>query len=227
MLAARLPYLTVPILASALFPPAQVGYFAMAAMISGPCFAVSASVSNSLLANCADRPERLQAQARRAVRLIGALLIAPVVITCLLASKVLGLFGADYAHYSTLLVLLLVCTLPDALINVAVAILRVQRRLVAVAAVTVAGAAMTIGGAWLLMPRLGIIGAGWSALASQAVVATTLAVMWHYRSLVSARTARTAGDSPACVAGGPPPVVAFAPPADDSPPENTDRGGRS
>ena len=103
------------------------------------------------------------------MRLIGALLIAPVVITCLLASKVLGLFGADYAHYSTLLVLLLVATLPDALTNLAVAILRVQRRLVAVAAITVTGAAITIGGAlllWLLMPHLGITGAGWSALAS-------------------------------------------------------------
>ena len=77
-------------------------------------------------------------------------------------------------------------TIPDALINVAVAILRVQRRLVAVAAVTVTGAAITIGGAlllWLLMPHLGITGAGWAALASAVILATTLAVMWHYRSL--------------------------------------------
>jgi O-antigen/teichoic acid export membrane protein len=229
MLAARLPGLMLPILASALFPPAQVGYAAMALMISMAFFAVSASVSNSLLANCADRPERLRAQTRRAVRLIGALLLAPVVITCLLASKVLGLFGADYADHSTLLVLLLMATLPDALISVAVATLRVQRRLVAVASVTVTGAAITIGGAlllWLLMPHLGITGAGWAALASAVIVATTLAVVWQYRSLVSARTARTASDSPACVAGGPPPVAAFTPPY-VLPPENRDRSERS
>jgi hypothetical protein len=244
MLAGRLPALALPILASAVFPPAQVGYAVIALMISGAFFAVSASVSNSLLANCADRPERLRAQAGRAVWLIGALLITTVVITCLLASKVLGLFGADYANYSTLLVLLLVATFPDAVINVSVAILRVQRRLVAVAAVTVTAGAMTIGGAlllWLLIPRLGITGAGWAALTSSVIVATALAVMWHYRSLASARTASTAGDSAACVAGGPPPVVAFAPPADvsllspvvafappadESPPENTDRSGR-
>ena len=126
----------VPILASALFPPAQVGYLAITAMISSAFFAVAAAVSNALLADCADSPERLRAQARRALRLIGALLVAPVVITCLLASKVLGVFGADYAHYSTLLILLLLSTFPDALINVAVAMLRVKRRLVAVAAVT-------------------------------------------------------------------------------------------
>jgi O-antigen/teichoic acid export membrane protein len=243
MLAGRLPVLLLPILASALFPPAQVGYATIALMVSGPFFAVSASVSSSLLANCADRPERLRAQALRAVRLIGVLLIAPVAVTCLLAPKVLGMFGADYANYATLLVLLLVATIPDALINMAVAILRVQRRLVAVAGVTVTEAALRIGGAlllWLLMPHLGITAAGWAALASPVIVATTLAVMWHYRSRVSARTAGTAGDSPACVAGEPPlviappadlsllsPVVAFAPPADESPPENTDRSGRS
>jgi O-antigen/teichoic acid export membrane protein len=156
---------------------------------------------------------------------------------------VLGLFGADYAHHSTLLVLLLMATLPDAVVNVAVAILRVQRRLVSVAAVTVTGAVITIGGTlliWLLMPDLGITGAGWAALASAVIVATTLAVKWHYQSLVSARTAGTAGDSPARVAGGLPPavaslsdvsllspVVAYAPPADESPTKNTDRSGRS
>ena len=73
----------------------------------------------------------------------------------------LGLFGADYAAYSPLLVLLLLATIPDAMINIVVAILRVQRRLVAVAAVTVTGVISAIGGSWLLMPHLGINGAGW------------------------------------------------------------------
>jgi Na+-driven multidrug efflux pump len=165
------------------------------------------------------------------------LLIAPVVVTCLLSSEVLGLFGADYAHHRALLVLLLLSTLPDAAINLAVAILRVKRRQAAAAAVTVTAAAMTLGGAWLLMPRLGITGAGWAALASLVIVATALPAIGHRRSVMSARTT---GDSPACVAGEPPvviappadvsllsPVVAFAPPADESPPENTDRSGRS
>jgi O-antigen/teichoic acid export membrane protein len=227
MLAARLPTVALPILASAFFPLAQVGYAAIALMISGAFFAVSASVSNSLLANCADHPERLLAQAGRAVRLIGALLLAPVVVTCLLASKVLGLFGADYANHSTLLVLLLMSTLPDAVVNMLVAILRVQRRLVAVAAVTVTRAAIIVGGAllvWLLMPRLGITGAGWSALASEVIVAATLAVMWCYRSLVSARAVAFAPPTDVSLLS---PVVAFAPPADDPPSESTDPGGRS
>jgi O-antigen/teichoic acid export membrane protein len=245
MVAGRLPVLVLPILASALFPPAQVGYATIAMLISGAFSAVSALVSNALLAHCADRPEHLRTEAGRAVRLIGALLLPPVVIICLLASKVLGLFGADYAHYSTLLVLLLVATLPNTLTDLALASLRVQRRLVAVAVIAVTGSAITIGGAfllWMLMPQWGITGAGVSALASAVIIATTLVVILFYRYRVGARTAGTAGDSNACVADAPrrvivvadsaddsrlSPVVAFAPPADESLPENTDRGGRS
>ena len=167
----------------------------MAAMISSAFFAVAASVSTSLLAQCADDPARLRTQARRALRIIGALLIAPVVITCLLAPQVLGLFGAGYVPYDVLLVLLLLTTIPDALINLAVAILRVQRRLVAVAAVNTTGATITIGGSWLLMPHLGINGAGWAALATPVILAAMLAVMWLYRSIV-ARTARTVAIPP-------------------------------
>jgi O-antigen/teichoic acid export membrane protein len=244
MVAGRLPVLLLPILASALFPPAQVGYATIAMLISGAFSAVSALVSNALLAHCADRPEHLRTEAGRAVRLIAALLIVPVVITCLLAPKVLGLFGADYAHYSTLLVLLLVATFPNTLTDLALASLRVQRRLVAVAAITVTGSAITTGGAWLLwllMPQWGITGAGVSSLASAVIIATTVAVMLLYRNRASARTAGTAGDSPACVADGPRrvialakpaddshllPAVALAPPADELPPENTDRNGR-
>jgi O-antigen/teichoic acid export membrane protein len=201
-LAIRSPTFVVPILASAIFPPAEVGYMAMSALIGSAFFAVAAAVSNALLAHCADSPERLRAEVRRALRLIGALLVGPVVITCLLAPNVLGFFGADYARYSSLLVLLLLCTFPDALSNVAVAVLRVQRRLVAVTAVTVTGAAITIGGSWLLMPRLGILGAGWSALASQMIVAITLAVLVQ-RSRVRARVVCSADESFASITDGP------------------------
>jgi O-antigen/teichoic acid export membrane protein len=243
MVAGQMPVLALPILASALFPPAQVGYATIALMISAAFFAVSAMVSNALLAHCADRPEDLRAETGRAVRLIGALLLPPVVITCLMARKVLSLFGADYANYSTLLVLLLLATFPNTLTDLALASLRVQRRLVAVAAITVTGSSMTTGGAfllWMLMPQWGITGAGVSALASSLIVATTLAVIWHYRYRVTARTASIAGDSAVYVTDEPrsviafpadelllAPVVAFAPLTDEPPAESADQGGRS
>lgn len=244
MVAGRLPVLVLPILAAALFPPAQVGYAFIALLISGAFAAVSALVSNALLAHCADRPEHLRTEAGRAVRLIGALLVVPVVITCLLAPKVLGVFGADYARYSTLLVLLLLATLPNTLVDLALASLRVQHRLVAVAAITVTGSVMVTGGSfllWLLVPQWGITGAGVATLATSLILALTLAVIWLYQHRVSAPTAGSADDSPARVADEPSsmivadpadelllsPVVAFAPPVDESVPENTDCSRRS
>jgi len=216
MLAARMPGLTLPILASALFPAAQVGYMTMTLMLSAAFFAVSASVSNSLLAHCADSPERLREEARRAARLIGVLLVIPVVVTCILADKVLGLFGSDYADYAPLLILLLVATIPDAVVNVAVAILRVQHRQAVAAAATVTAATSTLVGAWLLMPHLGIAGAGWAPLVSLTIVATALIFVARHRSVVSESSARPIVDLPACDVGGLSSVGAMNLPVDGS-----------
>jgi O-antigen/teichoic acid export membrane protein len=247
MVAGRLPVLVLPILASALFPPAQVGYAFIALLIAGAFSAVSALVSNALLAHCADRPEHLRTEAGRAMRLIGALLLPPVVITCLLASKVLALFGADYARYSTLLVLLLVSTLPNTLIDLALASLRVQRRLAVVAAITVSGSAMTTGGSyllWLMVPQWGITGAGVAALASAMIVACTLVAILFYRRVVGRRSESTADDDSTGWDDDEPasmitianpvdeelllsPVVAFTPAGDEPMGEDTGRGAHS
>ncbi len=197
MVAGQLPVLTLPILAAALFPPALVGYATIAMLIAGAFSAVSALVSNALLAHCADRPENLRTETSRAVRLIAVLLLPPLVITCLLAPKILGLFGSDYARYSTLLVLLLVASLPNTLTDLALASLRVQRRLVAAAAIAVAGSTMTIGGSlllWFQVPQWGITGAGVAALGAALIIASTLGIVMFYRRRVSARAVNALGD---------------------------------
>ena len=143
------PVFVVPILASAIFPPAQVGYLALTAMIS-----------QRFLRGGRRSVQRTAGGLRRTSRTTPST-SAPRFASDRRASArpggdhlPVGLEGARHVwrrlrHYSTLLILLLLSTFPDALINVAVAMLRVQRRLVAVAAVTVTGAAITIGGAWL------------------------------------------------------------------------------
>lgn len=187
-LALRAPALALPILASAQLPADEVGYLVMAAMIASAFLAVPGAVSNALLVDCAAEPARLRRQAGRALRLIGLLLALPVILTCVLSREVLGLFGAGYAGYAPVLVLLLLSTFPDALINVALAVLRVRRRLAIVAAVTAVGAVVTIGGTWLLLPPLGVGGAIVALYLSQAIVSAMLAAeLSHQRP---ARTRR-------------------------------------
>jgi hypothetical protein len=81
--------------------------------------------------------------------------------------------------------------------------LRVQRRLVAVAAISVAGATISIGLSWLLMPHLGSMGAGWAALASPMIVATTLTAIVCHRSFAGTRTAGSASATGADIADKP------------------------
>ena len=177
MVALRAPALALPIIAAVHLPPAEVGYLVVVVMIASAFLAVPGAVSSALLADCADDPGRLRAQSRHAARLMAILLVVPVLIAAVLAREVLSLFGAGYAHYSVLLILLLISAFPDALINLALTALRVQSRLRAVAVVTAAGAVITIGGTWVLIPRMGAFGAAAALLTSQAIIATILALM--------------------------------------------------
>ncbi|WP_197420434.1 lipopolysaccharide biosynthesis protein [Mycobacterium sp. NAZ190054] len=201
-LAVRAPAFVLPILAATLFPPEQVGYMAVTAMVATVFFSVAAAVSNALLAECADDPAKLGAQARRASRLIAALLLVPVVITCLFATEILSIFGPGYADYRLLLILLLLATFPDAVINVAMTVMRIQHRLRLVAFLAVAGATMSIGGSWLLMPHFGIFGAGVAVLTAQLTVALAFAAVGPYRPRIGVR-GRTGGGArvPAGIGG--------------------------
>lgn len=183
VLAVRAPIFVIPILAAALFPPTQLGYYAVTLMVSSVFLAVSSAVSNALLADCASDPGRLQAQVRRAMTMILLLLIPPVIITCVFAKQVLGFFGAEYTNCSTLLIVLLMTTFPDAVINVSMSILRVQRRLRIITILTVNQAIIMVGGAWILMHYWGVMGAAVAAVTAQLITAVAFVAVGTRRFL--------------------------------------------
>jgi Na+-driven multidrug efflux pump len=70
-----------------------------------------------------------------------------------------------------------------------VAVSRVHRRLRPPAALNCTMAALAIGGAWILTPRLGIVGVGWAWLGAQ-----TLGALWvGTASIAGRRTPRRRG----------------------------------
>jgi O-antigen/teichoic acid export membrane protein len=192
-LGAQLPVFILPILAARRIPAAQVGYLYMALMAATAFFAVAAAVSTALLADCAKRPEQLQVQLRRSLRLTGAILVIPGVVTCLFARELLSLFGADYGRYaSTLLIILVLSSLPDAVTSVAVSALRLQKRLAQAALLNMAMGAVYLLGAWFTLPHLGIAGAGWSHLAAQSLgMAVVLFAAGYFRVKVATATSAT------------------------------------
>jgi O-antigen/teichoic acid export membrane protein len=76
-----------------------------------------------------------------------------------------------------LLSLLIISAIPDAITNIYVSVLRVRRKLYEAALLNTGMAATTLILAWILLPRLGIAGAGWAWLLAQC--AGSLGVLVH------------------------------------------------
>ena len=165
----------LPVLTTARLSPAETAYGAMAWMIGGLAFMISSAVSTTLFAHGVLHRDTVGVL-RRGVALIAAGL-APAMLLCLLAGgRVLALLGPGYAaHATALLTLLCAAALPDAITNLATMSLRVRGKLGWAAALNLGMAGIALGLAWLLLPRLGIIGGGWAWLAAQS--AGSLAVL--------------------------------------------------
>lgn len=169
-LGGMLPAYVLPVMVAARVGPRHSAYFYVTWMVGSAVLMVSPAVSSALFADGVHEPDRLGRTVRRAaVGTVGVL--APVtLVACSIGGLVLSVFGADYAsHGRILLVLVVVSALPDAVTNLAVAVLRARRRPAVAAAVNLVTAGVTLVLAWLLLPRLGIAGAGVAWLAAQLV----------------------------------------------------------
>lgn len=131
-------------------------------------FMISSSIATALFAEGAQRRHELRGRIRQAVRLI-ALALPPAQIALLLGGRrILALFGAGYErHCWGLLAILALAALPDAVTNLAVAVLRVQCRLAQAACLNLGMATLALALAWLWLPHGGIEAAGWAWLLAQ------------------------------------------------------------
>src|SRR2546423_6237410 len=92
--------------------------------------------------------------------------------------------------------ILMVSAVPDAITNIYVSLLRVQERLCLAALLNLCMAAFTLVLAWILLPMLGIAGAGWAWLIAQSVGSLIVGVVilisrsrvyWLYKERESMR----------------------------------------
>jgi len=143
-------------------------YFYITWMVGGIFFTVSPSVASALFAESVRAGSELRSVVAKALRVIVVLLIPAMLVMIVGGRLVLGLFGASYAAAGYgLLILLVVSALPDAVSNVAVVILRVTDQLGYSTVLNLGILVVTMAGAWVLMPSLGIAGAGVAWLGAQ------------------------------------------------------------
>lgn len=173
------PMFLFPIIVTARLGATENAYFYVTWMIGGIFFLVSPAVSAALFAEGANSPARLSADVRSTAAIIAVVLTGPVLLCIFRGHVILGLFGADYAsHGRTLLLILALSAVPDAVTNIYVAVLRVQNRLRAAAALNLSMGGVALVLTWVLIPSFGIeaAGVGWllAQLAGAAIAAFAL-----------------------------------------------------
>jgi O-antigen/teichoic acid export membrane protein len=165
-----LPIYLLPVIVVTRLSAAANAYFYITWMVGGIFFMISSAVGSSLFAEGSNAPERLGAQARASVRATALMLLPAILLVLAAGEQILGLFGPEYAAQGThLLWVLTLASIPDAITNLYVPVLRVRRRLRAAGTLTMGMAAFAIAGAWVIAPSGGLTGIGLVWLAAQAL----------------------------------------------------------
>jgi O-antigen/teichoic acid export membrane protein len=168
-LGALVPMYVLPLFVVARISERADAYFYVTWMLCSLFFIVSPAISQSLFAEGSHDPASVRAGARRSLRITGGLLLAMGVGYLAFGRFVLGIFGTTYAAQGwALLVVLVASAFFDAVTNVYVSVLRVERRLAHAAALNLSMATLSLVLAWVLLPPMGIVGAGVAWLVAQA-----------------------------------------------------------
>ena len=172
----------LPVVVLAQLGPVEAGYFYPTWLLGGLFFTISPAVANAYLARTTPPGEPLRAQVRQAVVLIGVLLSLPLLVVAIAPDLVLGALGPGYADRGRVLLwVLALAALPDAVTNVAVATLRIRRRLAAAATLNASMSVVALASAFPLLALLGIPGAGVAWLLAQSAGALAVPFLLRRR----------------------------------------------
>jgi O-antigen/teichoic acid export membrane protein len=151
----------LPVLVSARLGPEQNAYFYTTFMVASALFFIAPAIGNALFAEGAHEPERLGKDVRKAIRHVLTLAGPPALVLLLAGPLILGFFGPAYADEGESLLLILIAAAAfDSALQISLAVLRARHRLQDAALVTWASLVVAIVATWLLLPPLGLEGAG-------------------------------------------------------------------
>lgn len=168
----------MPILVLARLGATQTAYFSIAWMIALMLFVLSANMGSSLIVEAVGHPMRVAGLVRRTLGHTALLMLGGVLVIEAFAPLILGIFGAGYArHGSDLLRLLALSALPNVVIATAVSASRAQRRMAVVVGVLATMCSLAVGLTMILVPLVGLVGAGIAWLSAQTLVAAGLMVV--------------------------------------------------
>ncbi|MET7983647.1 MULTISPECIES: hypothetical protein [unclassified Streptomyces] len=170
-------FTVVPLIVLNTLGAEQSAFYSVAWGVAYVPYLIARNMGTSLLAESVRGPERLVQHSLRVLRHSGLLLGGVTVVLVVAAPQILSIFGAAYAaEGSALLRLLALSALPNLLLSVAIDVARAQRRLRWAVWLQVAMCVLVLGLTLLLLPVVGLVGAGVAWLATQCLVAAFLIV---------------------------------------------------
>ncbi|OYD68852.1 lipopolysaccharide biosynthesis protein [Rhodococcus sp. OK302] len=179
--AASLTTFALPILVVARLSETDGAYFYATWMVGAVFFMISPCVAMSLFAETAADPESIPVLVRRCIRIIASLLGPLIVLYLVAGGLVLELFGESYSENGrVLLIMLTLSAIPDAVTNIAVAVLRAVGNLQTAVILNVTMLLSCLGLSWVLLPSLGIVAVGISWTVSQSGGALWAAIRWRH-----------------------------------------------
>jgi O-antigen/teichoic acid export membrane protein len=169
------PMLLLPILITNLSGAETNAYFYVASNIGGLLAMIPTAISMSLFAHGSNDATDLARRGIEAAKVSLALLAPALVGVFLFGEKVLLIFGKAYSEEGTrLLLVLALSTLPLTVNFLYFSVRRVQQRMGGVIVSTLWILIVTLGLSVLLLPRIGLVGAGIAWFAAQASVAALI-----------------------------------------------------
>ncbi|ORW38331.1 hypothetical protein AWB90_23880 [Mycobacterium paraense] len=179
--AGLLTYL-LPLIVTVRLSASENAYFYTTWMLAALFLVIAPAFSNNLFAEGMHRPEELGALARSAFKIMGAIMVPGLVAILVLGGTMLSAFGHSYSgHAVGLLRLVVLASIPDAVVHVYVGVLRAEARLVAAASLLVGIGIGTVVISWFLLPVIGISAVGYAFLATQLCGCAYVVVDWRRR----------------------------------------------
>jgi len=173
-----LPSSLFPIIVVNLLGAESNAYFYIAWALGGVLAMVPAAISTSLFAEGSYDETQLKDHINRSLKMVFVILIPAVILVFLLADKLLVLFGNQYSQSATTLVrILAITTLPLAVNIIYLNIARVQKDLKIIIGLTAFVAVVTLVLGYILIPRMGINGAGIAWLVAHGITALPVIVV--------------------------------------------------
>jgi O-antigen/teichoic acid export membrane protein len=177
--AGLLPYL-LPLIVTVRLSARDNAYFYTTWMLVALFLVIAPAFSNNVFAEGMHRPDEIGALARSAFKIIGTILVPGLVTILVLGGTLLSVFGHTYTgHAVGLLRLAVLASIPDAVVHVYVAVLRVEARLAAAASLLLGIGIGTVVISWFLLPVMGISAVGCAFLVMQLCGCVYVVLDWR------------------------------------------------